>query len=56
MRKLVLFLHASLDGFVEGPKGEMDIGWISYDADLENHAKKFSVLPTLLFGGGGLIR
>jgi dihydrofolate reductase len=30
MRKLVLFLHASLDGFVEGPNGEMDIGWISY--------------------------
>lgn len=41
MRKLVLFLHASLDGFVEGPNGEMDIGWVSYDADLEKHPRKF---------------
>lgn len=29
MRKLVLFLHLSLDGFVEGPNGEMDIGWVT---------------------------
>lgn len=41
MRKLVLFLHSSLDGYVEGPNGEMDIGWVSYDADLEKHAKRF---------------
>ncbi|RJN45206.1 dihydrofolate reductase, partial [Acinetobacter baumannii] len=26
MRKLILFLHASLDSFVEGPNGAMDIG------------------------------
>jgi hypothetical protein len=39
MRKLILFLHASLDSFVEGPNGAMDIGWIAYDADLANHAK-----------------
>ncbi|MBA4056526.1 MAG: dihydrofolate reductase [Marivirga sp.] len=29
MRKLVLFMHASLDGFVGGTKGEMD--WIKVD-------------------------
>ncbi|MBP1933200.1 hypothetical protein J2Z37_003213 [Ammoniphilus resinae] len=28
MRKLVLFLHASLDGFLEGPNGEMD--WLDF--------------------------
>ncbi|GGH55311.1 riboflavin biosynthesis protein RibD [Paenibacillus silvae] len=53
MRKLVLFLHASLDGFVEGPNGEMDIGWVSYDADLEKHAKDIlSTADTVLWGRG----
>jgi hypothetical protein len=27
MKKVVLFMHTSLDGFVAGPEGEMD--WIS---------------------------
>ncbi|WP_379154638.1 dihydrofolate reductase family protein [Paenibacillus sp. sgz5001063] len=53
MRKLVLFLHASLDGFVEGPNGEMDIGWVSYDADLEKHAKDIlSTADTVIWGRG----
>lgn len=53
MRKLVLFLHASLDGFVEGPEGEMDIGWVSYDADLEKHAKEIlSTADTVIWGRG----
>ncbi|MNS73019.1 hypothetical protein D3C72_1064460 [compost metagenome] len=53
MRKLVLFLHASLDGFVEGPNGEMDIGWVSYDADLEKHAKEIlSTADTVIWGSG----
>ncbi len=53
MRKLVLFLHASLDGFVEGPNGAMDIGWISYDADLEKHAKEIlSTVDTVIWGRG----
>ncbi|WP_047980688.1 dihydrofolate reductase family protein [Ornithinibacillus contaminans] len=53
MRKLILFLHASLDGFVEGPKGEMDIGWVSYDADLEKHAKEIlSTVDTVIWGRG----
>ncbi|CAN7276704.1 dihydrofolate reductase family protein [Rossellomorea sp. LjRoot5] len=53
MRKLVLFLHASLDGFVEGPKGDMDIGWVSYDADLEKHAKEIlSTVDTVIWGRG----
>lgn len=53
MRKLVLFLHASLDGFVEGPNGQMDIGWVSYDADLANHAKEIlSTADTVIWGRG----
>jgi len=36
MRKLVLFMHTSLDGFVAGPKGEMD--WIHVDEELFDYA------------------
>ncbi|MFT8879406.1 MAG: dihydrofolate reductase family protein [Oenococcus sp.] len=51
MRKLVLFLHASLDGFVEGPNGAMDIGWIAYDADLEKYAEKvLNTADTVIWG------
>lgn len=32
MRKLVFFMHASLDGFVAGLNGEMD--WIKFDDEL----------------------
>ncbi|HCA5136010.1 TPA: dihydrofolate reductase [Acinetobacter baumannii] len=51
MRKLILFLHASLDSFVEGPNGAMDIGWIAYDADLANHANKIlNSADTVIWG------
>lgn len=36
MRKLVLFMHVSLDGFVAGPKGEMD--WITVDSEMFEYA------------------
>ncbi len=53
MRKLVLFLHASMDGFVEGPKGAMDMGWIAYDAYLEKYAKEvLSTADTVIWGRG----
>lgn len=39
MRKLVFFMHTSLDGFVAGPKGEMN--WISVDDEI------FDFVPTL---------
>jgi len=32
MRKIISFMHLSLDGFVAGPKGEMD--WIKIDGEL----------------------
>jgi len=38
MRKVVLFMHVSLDGFVAGPNGELD--WISYDKELEEKAEE----------------
>ena len=31
MRKIISFMHLSLDGFVAGPNGEMD--WIKFDAE-----------------------
>jgi len=37
MRKLVLFMHTSLDGFVQG-SDIWDIGWISYDEHLVQYA------------------
>ncbi len=37
MRKVVLFMHLTLDGFAAGPNGELD--WISYDEELEKYAE-----------------
>ena len=51
MRNLVVFLHASLDGFVEGPNGDMDIGWITYNEELEQFADKvLSSADTVVWG------
>ena len=36
MRKLVLFMHLSLDGFAGGPNGELD--FMTYDEELEQWA------------------
>lgn len=36
MRKVVLFMHLSLDGFCATPDGGLD--WISYDDELQNWA------------------
>ncbi|MBP3962617.1 dihydrofolate reductase family protein [Paenibacillus lignilyticus] len=53
MRKVVLALHASLDGIVEGPNGTGDIQWISYDDDLAKHAYNlFKTVDTILWGRG----
>lgn len=38
MRKLVQFMHVSLDGFVAGPNGEMD--WINVDDELFDFANR----------------
>jgi dihydrofolate reductase len=36
MRKLVLFMHTTLDGFAAGPNGEMD--WIHIDDEIFDYA------------------
>jgi dihydrofolate reductase len=35
MRKIISFMHISLDGFVAGPNGEMD--WIKVDEEIFDH-------------------
>jgi len=49
MRKLTLFMHVSLDGFVAGPNGEMD--WIKVDNEMFDHAgARTNQADTALYG------
>ncbi|MBK5279004.1 MAG: dihydrofolate reductase [Bacteroidia bacterium] len=49
MRKLVLFMHTSLDGFVAGPNGEMD--WIKVDDEMFDYAgQRTEQADTALYG------
>lgn len=49
MRKLVLFMHTSLDGFVAGPNGEMD--WIIVNEEIFDYAgDRTSHADTALYG------
>jgi dihydrofolate reductase len=49
MRKIISFMHISLDGFVAGPKGEMD--WIKVDQELFDYVgKRISNTDTSLYG------
>src|SRR3954462_5339296 len=49
MRKIISFMHISLDGFVEGPNGEMD--WIKVDEEIFDHVgKRISESETALYG------
>lgn len=50
MRKIVSYLHASLDGLVEG-RETWDLGWVRYDAALEGYAKEvLQTADTVLWG------
>jgi dihydrofolate reductase len=40
MRRLISFMHISLDGFVGGPNGEMD--WIIVDEDIFDYAGRMT--------------
>lgn len=49
MRKIISFMHISLDGFVAGPNGEMD--WIKADEELFDHVgKRIGTGDTALYG------
>ncbi|GEP92127.1 dihydrofolate reductase family protein [Chitinophaga terrae (ex Kim and Jung 2007)] len=49
MRKIVSFMHVSLDGFVAGPNGEMN--WIKVDEELFEYASnRTSASDTALYG------
>lgn len=49
MRKIISFMHMSLDGFVAGPQGELD--WVKVDEELFDHvAKRVSGSNTALYG------
>lgn len=49
MKKVVAFMHLSLDGFVAGPNGEMD--WIKVDEDIFDYAgSRTSESDTALYG------
>lgn len=49
MRRLVSFMHVSLDGFVAGPNGEMD--WIKVDDEIFDYAgNRTKESDTALYG------
>jgi len=49
MRKIISFMHISLDGFVAGPNGEMD--WIKVDEEIFDYVgKRISDGDTSLYG------
>jgi dihydrofolate reductase len=49
MRRLVLFMHVSLDGFVAGPNGEMN--WIKVDEEIFDYVgDRTNVADTALYG------
>ena len=49
MRKIISFMHISLDGFVAGPNGEMN--WIKVDEEIFDHVgTRISEGDTALYG------
>ncbi|MBI2268764.1 MAG: dihydrofolate reductase family protein [Bacteroidetes bacterium] len=49
MRKIISFMHISLDGFVAGPKGELD--WVKVDEEIFDYVgKRISEGDTALYG------
>src|SRR6476661_3628745 len=49
MRKIISFMHISLDGFVAGPKGEMN--WITVNDEIFDHIEqRINQTDTALYG------
>lgn len=55
MRDINIFLHMSLDGIVEGPKGAMDIGLWPTTKNWKLLQKKPYQAWTLFYGGEQLM-
>jgi dihydrofolate reductase len=54
MRKVIVDMVMSLDGYFEGPNRELD--WFVWDKDMEKYAIDASgTVDTILFGGAGLL-
>lgn len=49
MKKIISFMHISLDGFVAGPNGELD--WVKIDEEIFDHVgQRISKGDTALYG------
>ena len=49
MRKIISFMHVSLDGYVAGPNGELD--WVKVDEEMFDHVgKRINEGDTALYG------
>lgn len=49
MRKIISFMHISLDGYVAGPNGELD--WVKVDEEIFGHVgKRINEGDTALYG------
>lgn len=49
MKKLISFMHISLDGFVAGPNGELN--WVTINEELFNHVgKRIQKSDTAMYG------
>jgi dihydrofolate reductase len=49
MKKIISFMHISLDGFVAGPQGEMN--WIKFDQELFDHVgHRIGLTDTAMYG------
>lgn len=49
MKKIISFMHISLDGFVAGPKGELN--WVKLEEEIFDHVeKRISQTNTALYG------
>jgi dihydrofolate reductase len=49
MRRIISFMHISLDGFVAGPNGELD--WVKVDQEIFDHVgKRINQGDTALYG------
>jgi dihydrofolate reductase len=50
LRKVILLMHVSLDGFVQG-KNDWEMDWITYNEEMEQYSREIlSTVDTVLWG------